>query len=158
MTHKFKVGDKVKVVQSGCGCSYLDEGKITVITGLREDYMEDDPGYDVKDLENGELPIGESSFELVDDNSQIDKLKAEIADKQRELQALYDAEKEDKYHFKGEISWPEFADKLKEIDNGAHYIGEVQYVDGTLKFDLGMRALLDVDFEGKKLFNYKKED
>lgn len=145
MTHKFKVGDKVKVVQAGLGCSYSEKGTVTVITGLREDYMEDEPGYDVKDLENGEFPIGESSFELVESSSEIDRLKKEIADKQRELQALYDAEKEEQYHFKANMSWEEIAEKILELTKNLDLKGSVISENDNVMINLHVSPSISVN-------------
>jgi MoxR-like ATPase len=69
MTHKFNVGDKVKVTQSGFGCGPDEEGlEVTIIE--RGDYPRS-PGYKVDpaigNTKNGHYEgfIGEESFELV---------------------------------------------------------------------------------------------
>ena len=69
MTHKFNVGDKVKVTQGGLGCAPEEEGlEVTIIE--RGDYFRS-PGYKVDpaigNTKDGHYDgfIGEDSFELV---------------------------------------------------------------------------------------------
>jgi hypothetical protein len=74
MKHKFKVGDKVKVVRCGHGIPSLDMGKIVTISHLMAiDYNLDEPAYWIEEkIGNCNTPytergygIGETSFELV---------------------------------------------------------------------------------------------
>jgi len=66
-THKFKAGDRVKIIQAGRGCASTSIGQTVTIKSLERPYMSGIPGYSIVERNPywNTTVIGEDSFELV---------------------------------------------------------------------------------------------